>query len=499
VTFSKSKIIAFRQCPKRLWLEVHRPELREDSASTLASFQAGYQVGDIARRIYDPAGLGTVIDVKAEGYGRAFARSAELLADSRQPIFEAGIKAAGALAFADVMLPVGGKQAWKMVEVKSATSVKDYHRDDVAVQAFAAQAAGVKLEAVALACIDSSWTYPGGNDYRGLLTETDLTAETLARANEVKGWIAEARKVAARAAEPDIEVGAQCHAPFACGFCDYCNRAYPQPAFPVDWLPRLSPATREQLAAQGVNDLRMVSDEILTDKQRLVKMHTLANTVYFDAAGAAADLAPHGFPARFLDFETIQFAVPIWKGTRPYQQIPFQFSVHTLSARGQLAHQAFLDLSGDDPSEALARALIAACGRKGPIFAYNAVFEMARIVDLAGRFPRFARDLLALNSRVFDLLPIARDRYYHPSQQGSWSIKDLLPAAVPDLNYESLTGVKDGEMAQNAYAEAIQPGSTKERKDEIEQQLLAYCRMDTFALVRLWQFFSGRSGSRLKE
>jgi hypothetical protein len=296
-----------------------------------------------------------------------------------------------------------------------------------------------------------------------------------------------------------VAVGAHCHDPFECGFCNYCNHATLQPEYPIDWLPRLSPAKREQLADQGINDLRGVPDDLLNEMQRLVKQHTLNNTVFFDAAGAAADLAPHDFPACFLDFETIQFAVPIWKGTRPYQQIPFQFSLHTLVEPGRLSHRAFLDLTGNDPSESLAGALIAACGKSGPIFVYNAGFETARISDLAERYPKMARALLKINARVVDLLPIARNRYYHSCQKGSWSIKAVLPAAVPELNYEGLAGVKDGNMAVDAYCEAIRPGTNEARKAEIEQQLLAYCRLDTFAMVRLWQFFNGRNEAALKD
>ena len=186
-TFSKSKLLALRQCPKRLWLEIHRPALREDSDATQNSFQIGHQVGDIARSIYDPQGLGVVIDVQREGFDHAFERSVELLQDT-QPIFEAGFSAAGALAFADVMLPEekDGRPVWHMVEVKSSTSVKDYHRDDVAVQAFVAHSAGVALKSISLAHIDSSWTYPGNGDYSGLLKENDLTAEAFSRTEEVK-------------------------------------------------------------------------------------------------------------------------------------------------------------------------------------------------------------------------------------------------------------------------------------------------------------------------
>ena len=304
--------------------------------------------------------------------------------------------------------------------------------------------------------------------------------------------------MADRPTEPEIGVGPHCHVPFDCGFCNYCNRASPRPEYPVDWLPHLSSTQRRKLAELGVNDLHGVPGELLNDKQRLVKKHTLNKTVFFDAAGAAADLARHGFPTYFLDFETIQFAVPIWKGTRPYQQIPFQFSLHTILEHGQLAQRAFLDLSGNDSSESFAKALIAACGLNGPIFVYNAGFETARIGELAERYPDFARPLLDVNARVVDLFPVARSRYYHPSQQGSWSIKAVLPAAVPGLSYEALAGVKDGETAMAAYCEAIRPGTTEERKGEIEHQLLAYCRLDTFAMVRLWQFFNGRNEPALE-
>ncbi|MDD5333329.1 MAG: DUF2779 domain-containing protein [Rhodoferax sp.] len=494
-TFSKSKLLALRQCPKRLWLEVHRPDLREDSAATQASFQVGFQVGDIAQRLYDPEGLGALIDVAADGFDAAFKRSAELLSSTRQPIFEAGFSAGGAMAFADVMLPVqeNGSTLWRMVEVKSATSVKDYHRDDLAVQAFVAQNAGVPLQSIALAHIDSSWTYPGDEDYSGLLKENDLTAEAFSRGEEVRAWIAQAQSIDAMPAEPVMETGAHCDTPYSCGFYDYCSRDEPKAEFPIYWLPRFGTAKVRELAELGVNDLSAVADDLLNAKQQRVKAHTLAGTVFFDTEGAAADLAVHSLPAYFLDFETIQFAVPIWKGTRPYQQNTFQFSLHTLSASGQLDHTEFLDISGNDPAEPFINALIAACGVEGPVYVYNAGFEMARINELAIRYPQFSEALLAINARVVDLLPIARERYYHPSQQGSWSIKKVLPAVVPELRYDALDGVQDGGMAMDAFLEAIHPDTSVERKAQIEQQLLAYCKLDTYAMVRLWQVFAGRT------
>lgn len=496
---SKSKLIASRQCHKRLWLEVHRPDLREDSAATQASFNVGNTVGDIARQIYDPAETGVLLDAQRDGFDAVFKRSAELLA-SDQPIFEAGFAAHGALAFADVMLPdeQGGKRVWRMVEVKSSTGVKDYHRDDTAIQSFIARNAGVPLASIALAHIDSDFIYPGGEDYRGLLKECDLTPEAFARDAEVKEWIAAAHETVAKEAEPEIGMGEQCGYPFACGFFGYCQSQEPQAEYPVYWLPSIrANALKEHIAEHPALDLRDTPDDLLNELQQRVKAHTLSGEIYFDAAGAAAALKKYELPAYFLDFETIHFAVPIWKGTRPNQKIPIQFSLHTLEENGRLESQAFLDLSGNDPSRAFSESLVAACGNTGAVFVYNAGFEGARIKELAERFPDLAAPLLAIKERLVDLHPITKANYYHPSQQGSWSIKAVLPAVAPDLSYEDLEGVQNGGMAMEAYLEAIHPDTSPERKADINEQLLAYCGLDTFAMVRLWQFLAGRNDLEL--
>ncbi|MBX3639781.1 MAG: DUF2779 domain-containing protein [Nitrosomonas sp.] len=490
-TFSKSKLLAFRQCPKRLWLEVHRPGLREDSSVTRSGFAIGHRVGDIARQLYDPANKAALIDPQKEGFDAAFNRTQELL-QSGQPIFEAGFRTKEALTFADVMLPVNqdGKPGWRMVEVKSSASVKDYHRDDAAVQAFIARSAGVPLTAVALAHVDSSWVYPGHGNYDGLLLENDLTEEIFARHEEVRNWITEAQEIAAQVDEPEVTTGSQCSDPYSCDFYAYCHSRESQAEHSVYWLPYLGEALKAYITEHHITELRDIPDARLNVRQLRVKKATLSGQPYFDRQAAALALADHELPACFMDFETIQFPVPIWKGTRPYQQIPFQFSVHRLSQTGTLEQQSFLDLSGEDPSLAFAEALITACGERGPIFVYNAGFEKTRIRELAERFPHLAEAFLALNARVIDLLPVVRKHYYHPSQRGSWSIKAVLPTLCPDLNYGDLEGVQNGDMAMEAFMEALAPQTTAARKAEIEQQLLAYCALDTFAMVRLWAIFA---------
>jgi hypothetical protein len=496
---SKSKLMAFRQCPRRLWLEIHRPELRADSTAALARFDVGYSVGDVARSLYDPSGKGVLLNAQEEGYAQALSRSVALLA-TRQPIFEAGFAAGGAMAFADVMLPVRrrGESCWRMVEVKSSSSVKDYHREDVAVQAYAARQAGVNLASVSVAHVDSKWTYPGGGDYQGLLTEVDLTEETFGREAEVRQWVKQAQAVAKLAAEPVRATGAYCQTPFECGFIDHCAATEPQAEFPVAWLPRVQTnALKAHLAQPGVIDMRQVPDDLLNATQLRVKQQTLSGQAWFDARGAARALRDYTAPLYFLDFETIQFAVPRWAGTRPYAMHPFQFSLHRLMPGGTLEHEAFLDISGGDPAASFAQALIKACGSDGPVFVYNAKFEITRMRELGVRLPRRRAALARLIDRVVDLLPIVEAHYYHPSQQGSWSIKNVLPAMVPDLSYDQLEGVQNGGGAMDAYLEATSPTTGAERKREIERQLLEYCALDTYAMVRLWQVLAGRSKRKL--
>ncbi|MGJ8726551.1 MAG: DUF2779 domain-containing protein [Roseibacillus sp.] len=497
---SKSKIIAFRQCPKRLWLELHRPELRDDSGSEFA-FAVGNQVGDIAHLIYDPEQKGQLIDIQEMGWDTAYSVTADWLADQEAPLFEAALRMRGGIALADVMLPQRDQNGlqWNMIEVKASTGPKDYHHDDIAVQAYVARESGIPLSKVSLAHVDITFVYPGSGDYQGLLKEVDMTEEASSRTAEVAGWFDEAQAIAAQTEEPRIEPGPQCHSPFTCGFCKHCIPEKPLMDYPLTSFYRLGAAGIETLEAAGYNDVRDVPADQLSFINQRIREHTISGEAYFDQKGAAGDLAKHRGEPRFLDFETIAFPVPIWAGTRPYQQLPFQFSLHHLERSGEVHHRECLDTSGDDPRPAIIKALLDHCGDSGdsgPIFAYNAPFEKKVIKDLITAFPVEAIGLTNILSRIEDLLPIARKRYYHPSQHGSWSIKAVLPAICPDLSYNDLEGVQDGMMAQQSYLEAIAPTTNPERREEIHKQLLAYCLLDTLGLVRMWQFFKSQPLSR---
>jgi hypothetical protein len=326
-----------------------------------------------------------------------------------------------------------------------------------------------------------------------LFNPVDVSTAIAPLMMEVPVWIAAARTTL-DGAEPAIEPGPHCHAPFDCPFLSYCTRDQ-APAvpvkYPVDSLP-YSGKLAASLLAEGYSDLRDVPPDRLSKPQhQRVQRVALSETAELDPV-VGETLRNLSYPRYYLDFESIQFAVPIWPGTRPYQQLVFQWSCHIERTAGSLEHAEFLDESGNDPRRAFAKSLIATLGKHGPVFVYNQGFEGGCLRQLAEVYPDLAISLLAIRERLVDLLPLARNHYYHPAMHGSWSIKAVLPTVAPDLAYEALT-VQHGGMAQQAYLELIQSGITPERRDKLRQGLLEYCGLDTLALVRLAWYFEGRA------
>ncbi len=486
---SKSRLLAFRQCPKRLWLHVHRRELEEISEPAAFAFGHGHTVGAVARAL-QPDGMLIETDNLAE----ALATTRRVMAEQPgRPIFEATFEHAGVLVRADVMTPEPG--GYRMTEVKASTRVKDYHLIDCAIQTWVCQQAGIPITRTELAHVDTRFVYPGGGDYRGLFNPVDVGELIGALLPEVPTWVAAARATLT-GEEPVIEPAAHCHVPFDCPFLAYCNRDQTpdeSPAYPVGSLPhggRLAAA----LLSEGYADLRQVPPDRLS-KPRHRRMQRVAMTERAELDPVAGETLRHlPYPRYYLDFESIQFAAPIWAGTRPYQQLVFQWSCHIEREPGKLEHAEYLGESGQDPRRAFAERLIATLGEHGPVFVYNQSFEGGCLRQLAAAYADLAKPLQALCERLADLLPLARKHYYHPAMQGSWSIKAVLPTVAPDLAYETLA-VQHGGMAQQACLELIEPGITPQRREELRQGLLAYCGLDTLALVRLVWYLEGRAAS----
>jgi hypothetical protein len=476
---SKSRILQHRQCPRRLWLQINRPELAEEASSTTTRMAAGNQVGELARKLYPDGVL-----IEGDSLAQALDDTIRILAAERRPVFEATFNAGGVLIRADLLLPDNG--GYRMVEVKSSTSVKDYHLDDAAVQAWVAKQVGLSLTGVDIAHIDTSFVYPGNGDYQGLFAFADITKEAARLGMEVPDWIRSAQNTLA-GDDPGTVPGEQCGTPFDCPFRAYCSPPENEDGYPPELLP-YGKTIAAELRAEGYADLRQVPEDRLSNpRHRRVWRATIAGKPELDpAAGAALRGLP--YPRYYLDFETIQFAIPIWAGTRPYQQMPFQWSCHVETADGILTHLDFLAQGSGDPRRAFADTLLAAIGTEGPILVYNASFERSRMTELAEAYPDLAPALNEAVTRIVDLLPIAREHYYHPAMRGSWSIKAVLPTIAPQLDYGDLE-VGNGGMAMEVFAEILDPVTVAEKRSRLRAALLEYCQRDTLAMVEVSRFF----------
>ena len=480
-SLSKSKILLHRQCPKRLWLQVHKPELAEVDPAAEARFRDGNKVGDVARQLYPGGDFIDTLNRK-----EALTRTAAALESGHKPIFEAAFLHNDVLVRADLLVPEAS--GYRLVEVKSSTSVKDYHLEDITVQTWVIQQAGLVPSRCMVAHIDNSFVYPGNGNYQDLLKEESVDLEVRDMITEVPDWIAAAQSTLECSEEPGVAPGDQCSHPFACDFANYCSPPETDVAFPVEILP-YGKKIAEQLRAEGYRDLRDVPEEKFFNLKH-IRIHRVTKSGKAELDQEAIDAVRElPYPRYYLDFETIAFAVPIWAGTSPYKQIPFQWSCHIEHADGSLTHKEFLDISGDDPRRAFAESLIETLDNSGPIIVYNAPFEGSRMKELAEAFPDLAPALLAAVERLFDLLPLARNHYYHPDMKGSWSIKAVLPTIAPELDYSNLT-VSHGGMAQGAYLNLIGNELSGVEKTELKKALLAYCEQDTLAMVRISSKFS---------
>ena len=481
---SKSRLMSFRQCPKRLWLEKHRPDLAGEVPGQEAAFATGHEVGDLARRLYDPAGNGVLIDYD-EGLGAAVARTREVLAARGDgPIFEATFERNGLLVRTDVL--ERGAAGPRLVEVKASTGVKPEHVIDCAIQSWVLEATPARPKSVALAHVNNRFVYPGDGRYDGLLAEQELTRDIAAVREQVPAWVRSARRILA-GPEPAAAIGTRCWTPYECPFRDHCWHKVEHSVVDLPGIGR----RLDQLLAEGHYDLRELPESLATTPdQRRVWRAVQRGTAELSLL-ARQELRDLAYPRFYLDFETINFAVPRWPGTRPYQQLPFQWSLHVEGADGRLDHHEFLDLSGEMPARAAAESLLAATRGNGPVFMYTP-FEKTCLRTLATFCPDLADSLDALSSRLVDLLPIARRHYYHPDMRGSWSIKKLLPTIAPELDHATLGAIQEGGAAQDAYREAIAPATPPARRNEIHDGLLAYCRQDTLAMVAVARYLEGR-------
>ena len=477
---SKSKILSGLQCEKRLWLEAYQPEAKVVPEDVERRFMIGHEVNDVARSLHKD---GCLVEWNEKGPS-ALSETKRLLKEHpEKPIFEATFEHEDVLIRADILKKEAG--GYHLIEVKSGTSVKDPNYHGCAVQAWVLESNGLTLSRVELAHIDNQFVYGGDGDYRGLFHHQDLTADLAELKSEVPKWVKKFRKVL-RGEVPDIEIGAHCTSPYSCPFIEHCTGSTTE--YPLTDLPRGGKVI-PLLEAEGIRDIRDIPPGRLSNKtHEWVRNATVKGEPELKPA-VKEIINAHSYPRYYLDFETTKFAVPIWKDTRPYQTLPFQWSCHAETKAGTLTHAGFLDTTGDPPMRLFIETLLDALAQPGPIFVYSS-YERTRLNELAISFPDLAKPIGKVIERLVDLLPITRQHYYHPDMHGSWSLKAVLPTIASGLDYGDLGDVKDGGAAEAAYQKIIHPATTPQRSQSLADDLRAYCQRDTEALIALVRFLS---------
>jgi len=488
---SKSRFQAGLQCLKRLYLECYSRDLADPiDPATQAIFDSGTAVGEKARLRFPG---GRLVEESHLEHDRAIATTQTLLSDPSVPaLYEAAVNFQGIRARFDILVRKDG-QVFDLIEVKSSTSVKEEHYTDVAVQIYAAEGSGIAIDRAYLMHINNTYVYQGGeHDLEELFTLADVT-ETARNyvAERMAGDLAEMWATLDLDNPPDIDTGKHCKAPYICSFFGHCHRS--EPEHPVRHLPGLRDNLWAHLKAMGIDRIGNIPEGLsgLNALQQRVRNSVADGRPYVDP-GIGTSLGQIMFPASFVDFETISPAIPLYPGTRPYEKVPFQWSLHLLDGSGELTHDEFLNPDGQDPRERFASSLLDAVPSEGSIVTYSS-YEKTILEGLARALPEYREPLLALTGRIVDLLKVVRNGYYHPGFHGSFSIKAVLPALVPGMGYGELE-VQEGMAASAAYVRLVTGDVPAEDVAKVRDDLLAYCQRDTEAMVLVYRALLDAAG-----
>ncbi len=480
---TKSRFVAGLQCERRAWLQVHAPIPRA-APSPGSLLDLGRDIGILARHLF-PGGV--PVDAEPWAHEEACRRTQALLADPRVPaIFEAGFAADGIRVRVDVLerLPRG---RWGLREVKMSTGVKDTHLDDLAIQLHVLRRCGLDVASAALVHIDDRYVRAAsGLDLAALFKRAECAAALDARLTRVAASAADLLALLQRDVEPPADPSDHCFSPYACEYWARCTAGQPK-----DWvfhLPNARAALRDALAGRGIERIADIPDDVpLSPVQARLRAAIRRGGLVVEPglAMAVAGLAP---PMLCLDFETLAPPVPLYPGTRPYQAIPIQWSLHIDDGSGALRHRAFLADGDCDPRRAFACTLLDALEHEaGPIAVYSS-YEAQQLRALARIFPDLAPRLDDAVARLVDLLPIMRAHVAHPDFMGSFSIKTVAPVLAPEITYADLDMIGDGGQASSAlHALAAGKVATEAERRRLRTALETYCARDTQALMALTQ------------
>lgn len=470
---SKSKFQAGLQCHKLLWWKVREPEAPElvPGLEQQRVFDRGTEVGDRARAEF-PGGVlieRGAVPAMLEATRVAVERGAT-------SIYEASFAADGVFVAVDVLQRDGA--GWRLIEVKSSTRVKPQHITDAAAQLHVLERSGLDVVGVDVMVLNRECVFP---DLGDLFVRRDVTSQVRALAVDVPDQV-EAQRLMLEGELPEVESGAHCSTPYPCPFRGRCWPA--RPDHHVSSLYR-GGALSGKLESGGFETIQEIPEDFALNATQSRQRKAVIESRLICEPGLGRLLAELPGPVGYLDFETVAPPIPRWDGCRPYDPVPVQFVYYERSPGGGSRMSEWLADDAADPRPQLAQELVDACRGAGTVLAWNAGFEMRVIEGLAAAVPALRSELEHLNSRLVDLLPLVRNHVYDPAFNGSFALKSVLPALVPDLSYQALE-IRDGQQASGALERLVSAvGMSADERARLRAALQAYCRLDTYGMVRM--------------
>jgi len=468
------------------------PEQFDQSVVDTSLFEIGKHVGNLAKQYF-----GNFIEVsKTQTKSQMMVETAKLMRKGTNVIAEGAFSYKSNFCMVDLLRK--NEEGYDLIEVKSSTGsatdtakkVKEIYYDDIAFQTYVVTGNGFPIKNVLLMQLNKGYVRQGDLDIQDLFVLTDCTEQVNEMLPFVEARISYICALAEQQSEPDISIGSKCDSPYVCGFRKWCFRNLPQNnIFQIGW--GMKGSLKDSAYSDGIITFQQVADSSvdLSEKQ-LRQISTTINkaSVHIDKEAVSAFLDSVSYPLCFLDFETLQQPIPLWNNVSPYAQLPFQYSLHIRQSRdSSLIHKEYLAPAGHDPRRALAEQLCSDIPPNSCVLVFNMSFEKGQIRKLALLFPDLKDELDSIHDSIIDLAsPFQSGAYYTPAMGGSYSIKSVLPALFPDdkeLDYHSLNLVQNGNDAMKAYGSL--PFKDSEEREAIQAALLAYCKLDTYAMVKI--------------
>ncbi len=487
---SKSKYCGLWQCPKIAWLRKYKPDVITIDESVLSRMENGNIVGDLAMGLFGDFVEVTSYDVDKLDLSAMISKTKDEMGKGTQVICEASFDYNGLYCAVDILRKEN--DGWAIYEVKSSTNDhKEVYLADIAYQKYVLENCGVNVKGTYLITIDNSYIFDGTLDIHKLFKITDVSPLLSAQMNSIEGNLNIAQRLLSSDVEPDIDIHENCMNPYKCGFWSYCTKHIGSPSvFDLYRMPYKKKLEHYRRGNVTYHELLMHGN-ITNEKQLRQMLHYVSNQeACIDKDSIRDFMATLSYPIYFLDFETMQPIIPLYIGTKPYAQIPFQYSLHYIESEGgELKHKEFLAESGVDPRRALAEKLCEDIPMNVCVTAYNKAFECTRLKELAETFPDLAEHLLNIRDNIKDLLvPFQSGYYYIKAMGGSFSIKSVLPALFPDdpeLDYHNLEGVHNGGEAMSLFPKI--KDLPPQEQEIARNNLLKYCELDTYAMVKVWE------------